>query len=160
MGTISMSPGCRRGIFVQVAPLLHVLDVENLRRKPLVVDPPEQQHLRVLGVLGKAAGNGDRFGQCNGAAHLVLSGMGHLAVGDEVGLLEVFQNDRDHGIVEDLAVGGAQSLGQLGNGLARHFHVSDGFQRDISVRLHGHRLVELRAELEVDVERLSLAARR
>src|SRR6202167_6738545 len=35
-------PGMKGGILMQVAPLFHVLDVENLCRKPLVVDAAEQ----------------------------------------------------------------------------------------------------------------------
>src|SRR5579862_2056147 len=140
--------GTKGWVFVQIAPFFHFLDVEDFCRKPLVVDATEQQHLRMFRRLREAASNGDSFGQSYFAAHVIPSGMRHLAIGDEVWLGKVFQHYRDNGIVQSLAVGAVQGLGQLGNILTFDFDIAHAFQGHESIRLNNHGLVEFRAELE------------
>src|ERR1700678_732965 len=55
-------------------------------------------------------------------------------------------------MMQDLAVGSPQGLGQLWNRLILHLQVAQPSHGDESIRLHGHRLIELRTQIEVHIE--------
>ena len=79
----------------------------------------------------------------------------YLAVGNEVRLLKILQDNYDERIIQDLAVSLAQGLRELWDRLIEHLHITDALQCNKTIRLNRYGLVELRAELKRNVETIS-----
>src|ERR1700685_3157286 len=103
----------------------------------------------------ESACDGNGLSKRGVSAQVVLARFADLAVGYKIGLLEVFENDRDDGIVENLAISAAQSFRQLRNRLPLHLHVADAAQGYKPVRLHENgSLIELGAQFKIQIERV------
>lgn len=94
----------------------------------------------------EAARNCNRLGQGDVAPQVVFPRVPDLAVGYEERLFKILQHQRNDRIVQDLAVGGLQSVGQFRHRLSLHFEIAHAPQSDESVRLDRYSsLIELRA---------------
>ena len=97
-------PGLQVNVFGQIARSEQLFHIEELRFKHTIRSWMKQHHLRMLGAVVKASS--DRYRLCDRerTAEIVLARLSHLAGGNEVGLLEILQGDRDDWVVQNLRV--------------------------------------------------------
>jgi hypothetical protein len=100
----------------------------------------------------RSTGDGQRLCERRGAPQVVASRAGHLTGGHEVGLLEFPQDEREHGFANDRGVRFGDRGTKLWQRAALHANITDFAQRDVAIRLHGQRLIELRHERKTQFE--------
>ena len=105
LGTNSISPGLQIRIFLQIPRTHHFLHVDDPGFGPLIRYAPEKKHLRVLGGVGEASGDGDCLRKGDVAAPVKFSRFPNLAAHNEVRFLEILGIDRDHRVLKDFGVG-------------------------------------------------------
>src|ERR1041384_6849451 len=115
----------------------------------------KEDYLRMLRLAGKAAGNCYCLSHCGIAMQVVLTRFAYFAAGDEVGTIELFENDSHLRLMQRSCICCANAVPQFGQSHPSCVHLLlQSLQSDEAVRLDGDRLVELRGKGKADFQNI------
>src|ERR1700731_1704560 len=102
----------------------------------------------------QAARNGHRLCDARISAQIEFSRVSHFTAHDEIRFLKILQLHVDYWVVQNLGVGAPQQINQFRYRLSIHLDAFHAAKGDISVRLDGHSLIELRCERKTQFQNI------